>query len=139
MAQEYNKIDHSHCWQSDSPPCGLKGKHRCCLCTEPVPHTNDKVREGLTKILEDFSTKVESHDFSNGLSSWMYKEKDIEVARKGLLRLFNEKLQEIEKKLQEEMLVSPSQAGQFSMHADGVNQGLEIAFEILQEIKKEII
>ncbi len=33
--QPYNKIDHNHCPEVDSP-CGLKGKHRCCLCQEPV-------------------------------------------------------------------------------------------------------
>lgn len=38
--KKYSKIDHTHCWQSDNPPCGLKGKHRCCLCelpNEPLP------------------------------------------------------------------------------------------------------
>ena len=33
----YDKVSHSHCWESKNPPCGLKGKHRCCLCGEPVP------------------------------------------------------------------------------------------------------
>lgn len=33
----YNKTDHIHCWSQENPPCGLKGKHRCCLCNEPVP------------------------------------------------------------------------------------------------------
>lgn len=28
---------HIHCYDQDSPPCGLKGKHRCCLCEKPVP------------------------------------------------------------------------------------------------------
>jgi hypothetical protein len=27
---------HSHCWEEESPPCGLKGRHRCCLCEKPV-------------------------------------------------------------------------------------------------------
>jgi len=29
---------HRHCWQVETPPCGLKAKHRCCLCglTEDV-------------------------------------------------------------------------------------------------------
>ena len=33
----YDQIDHSHCWQEKNPPCGIKGKHRCCLCELPVP------------------------------------------------------------------------------------------------------
>lgn len=28
----YNQVDHSHCFESENPPCGIKGKHRCCLC-----------------------------------------------------------------------------------------------------------
>ncbi len=28
---------HFHCWQSEEPPCGLKGKHRCCLCEVDDP------------------------------------------------------------------------------------------------------
>lgn len=32
----YHKIDHIHCCESDNPPCGIKGKHRCCLCREEV-------------------------------------------------------------------------------------------------------
>ena len=29
----YNQRDHQHCWSGEGePPCGIKGKHRCCLC-----------------------------------------------------------------------------------------------------------
>lgn len=31
----YNKRDHTHCPEKDSP-CGIQGSHRCCLCEEPV-------------------------------------------------------------------------------------------------------
>ncbi len=41
----YYKIDHSHCWESDNPPCGIERKHRCCLCKEPAPA--DWWKEGL--------------------------------------------------------------------------------------------
>ncbi len=27
---------HSHCFTQENPPCGIKGKHRCCLCEMPV-------------------------------------------------------------------------------------------------------
>lgn len=33
--KQYQYRDHSHCWTSVNPPCGLKGKHRCCLCELP--------------------------------------------------------------------------------------------------------
>jgi hypothetical protein len=38
--KEYYKHDHTHCWMVLNPPCGIKGKHRCCLCEEPVPPNN---------------------------------------------------------------------------------------------------
>ena len=31
LGVDYSKYSHSHCWQSEKPACGLKGKH-CCLC-----------------------------------------------------------------------------------------------------------
>lgn len=37
----YEKHSHSHCFESENPPCGLKGKHRCCLCKEAVPSERD--------------------------------------------------------------------------------------------------
>lgn len=33
----YSKIDHTHCFDQKESPCGIQGKHRCCLCNEPVP------------------------------------------------------------------------------------------------------
>lgn len=41
----YNQRDHYHCWQEEEPPCGIKGKHRCCLCELPVPQSNTDWRE----------------------------------------------------------------------------------------------
>lgn len=43
---------HSHCWESNNPPCGIKGKHRCCLCEKPVPQKNDSSGEGWEKEFE---------------------------------------------------------------------------------------
>lgn len=39
MVKEYNKPYKSHycCWEQETSPCGIKGKHRCCQCTAPVP------------------------------------------------------------------------------------------------------
>ncbi len=37
----YNQLDHIHCWNTEKPPCGIKGRHRCCLCTLPVPKINE--------------------------------------------------------------------------------------------------
>ena len=36
----YNQRDHSHCWESKEPPCGLKGTHGCCLCELPAPEVS---------------------------------------------------------------------------------------------------
>lgn len=27
-----NMKDHTCCFEQENPPCGMKGKHRCCLC-----------------------------------------------------------------------------------------------------------
>ncbi len=35
----YSQRDHTHCWTTESPPCGIKGEHRCCLCEKPAPTT----------------------------------------------------------------------------------------------------
>ena len=35
MTAPYSQRDHSHCYESVIPPCGIKGKHRCCLCKLP--------------------------------------------------------------------------------------------------------
>lgn len=42
-------MSHYHCWQEDDPPCGLPGRHRCCICGLEVPE--DKV-EFIAKHLE---------------------------------------------------------------------------------------
>lgn len=32
MKPDYETRSHTHCFNQDNPPCGLPGKHRCCLC-----------------------------------------------------------------------------------------------------------
>lgn len=42
--KEYSKLDHSHCWQSENPPCGQKIKHfECCLCKELNPEISSTI------------------------------------------------------------------------------------------------
>lgn len=54
----YYTVDHSHCWESKTPPCGIKGEHRCCLCEMPKPDMSDwrerfdNLERGWTKELE---------------------------------------------------------------------------------------
>lgn len=43
--KNYNKRDHSHCWEKENPPCGVKGTHRCCLCLEPSPQPEEEWSE----------------------------------------------------------------------------------------------
>lgn len=35
--KEYSKIDHTHCFDQETSPCGIVGKHPCCLCKESIP------------------------------------------------------------------------------------------------------
>lgn len=42
----YNQIDHTHCWNEESPPCGQKIEHlKCCLCELPNPKYRELVEE----------------------------------------------------------------------------------------------
>lgn len=43
--KDYNKHDHTHCFNQKESPCGIKGIHRCCLCLEPSPQPS--------KLLDD--------------------------------------------------------------------------------------
>lgn len=58
-----------------------------------------------------------------------------------LSRERNEVLEEILKDLEGEMFVNPSEAGQFALHADGYNQGIEDSQHIIRKkilaLKKE--
>jgi hypothetical protein len=40
---------HSHCWEQDTPACGIKKEHhsRCCLCEDKRPITNNNWEEEL--------------------------------------------------------------------------------------------
>lgn len=40
--KDYNKYDHTHCFNQKESPCGIKGIHRCCLCLEPSPQLEEK-------------------------------------------------------------------------------------------------
>lgn len=40
MTESYNRRDHTHCFDQENPPCGIRGKHRCCLC-EAKGHTSN--------------------------------------------------------------------------------------------------
>jgi hypothetical protein len=50
MQEPYSKIDHTHCPEKGSP-CGIDGKHRCCLCGEKSPNQpiEEKWKETLRK------------------------------------------------------------------------------------------
>ena len=41
----YHQRDHSHCWESENPPCGIPlEKHaQCCLCDLRVPNTIEEL------------------------------------------------------------------------------------------------
>ena len=31
---DYFKVDHAHCWDQETPACGLDKHTQCCLCRE---------------------------------------------------------------------------------------------------------
>ena len=40
--KDYEDRSHSHCFDNNNPPCGIKGIHRCCLCGKPVPKSTGR-------------------------------------------------------------------------------------------------
>lgn len=52
---------HTHCFEKENPPCGLPGKHRCCLCNEPVPHTEE---ETLREKWKDYMLSKKGQEIS---------------------------------------------------------------------------
>ena len=60
----YNQRDHSHCWESKEPPCGLKGTHRCCLCELPAPKVSDCLIELGVNELGENTQNIQGHKFN---------------------------------------------------------------------------
>lgn len=58
----YNRTDHTHCPEKDSP-CGIEGKHRCCICLIPDPEqlTDEDWKKAAKSIVEVTKTKDSSH------------------------------------------------------------------------------
>ena len=49
---DYNKIDHTHCFDQCHPPCGQKIKHfKCCLCEMEPPDVTQE-RNRCVEVLE---------------------------------------------------------------------------------------
>jgi hypothetical protein len=72
--EAYHYVDHTHCWDKENPPCGIKGKHRCCLCLKPVPNQpqNNQWEKSKWVVLEDDDcvhvlpeTDIKPHGFPN--------------------------------------------------------------------------
>lgn len=76
------------------------------IFSAPIPQSPD----GLMTFVADISA-VKSHN------------------RLSLIKV----MKALEKELEGEMFVQPEEAGQFGMHADGFNQGLEEAIDKIRE------
>jgi len=70
--KDYNKYDHTHCFNQKESPCGIKGTHRCCLCLEPSPQPEECKCESFSKeILDTSECKVHKGDvISNEPEEW---------------------------------------------------------------------
>ena len=70
--KNYNKHDHTHCFNQKESPCGVKGIHRCCLCLEPTPQLEECKCESFSKeILDTSECKVHKGDvISNEPEEW---------------------------------------------------------------------
>lgn len=52
----YNYVSHSHCYETEKPPCGLKGNH-CCLC-DILTKKAEPVRGGWEEELDKYECEA---------------------------------------------------------------------------------
>jgi hypothetical protein len=73
---------HTHCFNQENPPCGIKGTHRCCLCEKAVPNNEpqdwrERFREIGSGSVRFIATRQEVLDFiSQELSTLKQRIKD---------------------------------------------------------------
>lgn len=73
--------DHRHCFNEDTPPCGLPGRHRCCLCNEPVPSLREEFFQAYSSFRSidkqvDFFISKHNADIQDMLDSELLKEEE---------------------------------------------------------------
>lgn len=105
----YDKISHSHCFQSENPPCGLKGKHRCCLCKEEVPKETTELYLGAidtqTEVQKAKNFKLEEvYICEDGLN----QEKIKSFLRSQIIKAYEARGEEIKKMIEEEYKIKHS-------------------------------
>lgn len=52
--KDYNKHDHTHCFDDKNPPCGQRIKHyMCCLCEKKNPELINRLIERVEKECDE--------------------------------------------------------------------------------------
>jgi len=92
MPKDYSKIDHIHCFNQDNPPCGIKGKHRCCLCEEPMPKDYQEIDRIIKNCTNDVLALIPHID---GFSHSSINHKADEIIRRALTTYGNARVEEI--------------------------------------------
>lgn len=89
-------------------------------------YADEKNKEIIEKFSSEISLKGERNRIILQIEDKVRKE-------------YNAKLAKVAEEIEKEMLVDSAQAGQFSMHSDGYNQGLEdSAFLVRAEMSKKV-
>lgn len=120
--KDYYKHDHTHCFESENPPCGREGKHPCCLCLELPTQTtaetdSDKLRK---RFAQQHYEKFQSYNDFHAVLAFIEEElsrqkekmiealpeerpaefyKDASDEMKGEMRGWNEAIKEVKEKL----------------------------------------
>lgn len=84
LEMPYNQTDHEHCWETKSPPCGMKGKHlQCCLCGKAsplapkVPANWDGGDVGTEATKEDWEVEKLSAEFHDIYQKEAHRQEDL--------------------------------------------------------------
>lgn len=94
---DYNKHDHIHCFNQEESPCGIKGKHRCCLCEEEVMKTTpQKPERSVEEIVEEWN------EYNADKGGLLYPNRNEDWLTQTLQAERQKRAEEIEKARQEE-------------------------------------
>lgn len=122
---DYEKHSHSHCWESENPPCGIKGKHRCCLCEEPVPQEKNSWQERFTHFWNEKS-------MSEGGISHAEGDDFVDFIRE----LLSTKAEELEKRVEGMKLLEVSFNSRDLAWKQTVNRNLNLVLQVIKDVMK---
>lgn len=127
---EYSRCDHIHCFDQEKSPCGIQGKHRCCLCEmepykdeweETIEHTAMNI---VYQLDDDSGASVEFRQANN--------DKRIDFVARLITSLLASQKKELVEKL--EIAKEPLPAITMSAkEAVSFNRGIDTAIALIQE------